>query len=56
VDRESFVGKALGTGGADSEAEDDGAEFLEFVNGLAANGNPQTRVAATKAIVALLKK
>lgn len=53
VDRESFVGKALG--GADVPEPDD-AEFLAFMNGLAANGDPAARMHATKALSALLLK
>jgi hypothetical protein len=56
VDRESFVSKALGSGGAAPEAEDEDAEFLEFMNGLAANGDPGARLNATKAIKMLLTK
>jgi hypothetical protein len=56
VDRESFVGKALGSSGAPAEAEDEDAEFLEFINGIAASGDPRVRLNATKAIRTLLTK
>lgn len=50
VDRESFVGKAIGG----TEEPDENAEFLEFINGLAAGGDPKVRLAATKAIRSIL--
>lgn len=53
VDRDSFVGKAIG--GADDEDGED-AEFLTYMNGLASTGDPRLRLAATKAIRTILTK
>lgn len=56
VDRDSFVGKVLGDGGAETETEGDDAEFLEFINGIAASGDPGMRLSATKVLRGLLTK
>ena len=55
VDRDSFVAKAIGTGGTDGEGGED-AEFLAYVNGLAASGDPGLRLSATKMLTELLTK
>jgi len=55
VDRDSFVAKSIGTGGADEGGSED-AEFLAFVNGLAASGDPGLRLNATKMLTTLLTK
>lgn len=55
VDRDSYVGKSVGAGSFDPESGDD-AEFLEYMNGLAATGDPRLRLAATKAIRTLITK
>lgn len=56
VDRESFVGKTLGAGSAGSEVEDEDAGLLEYVNGLAASGDPRMRLNASKALAVLVTK